>query len=89
MELAETQRAIEELRASIVDMAPAAPGGLEAITWPVGSQATNKPGNRFDVLQWDYFTETQMFPESDFGSVKHLSGADKLDIEVCALPSPL
>jgi hypothetical protein len=82
VELQETENTIEELRKSILEMAPDAPGGQEAITWPVGSQETIKPGNRFDVLQWDYFTEIQVFPESDFSAVKQLSDSEKIDIEV-------
>jgi hypothetical protein len=82
VDLEKTMQAIEELQGSILEMAPSAPGGEAAMTWPVGSQAANKPANRFDVLQWDYFTESQIFPESDFGAVKQLTGADKIDIQV-------
>lgn len=81
VELEDTQQEIRDLKASIMLMAPEAPGGTEALTWPVGSQETVKPGNRFDVLQWDFFTETQLFPDSDFAAVRQLSESEKLDIQ--------
>ncbi|XP_059474527.1 chondroitin sulfate synthase 2 [Neocloeon triangulifer] len=80
IELVELERSIASLQSSILEMHPAIGEVADNITWPVGSQPTSKPQNRFDVLQWDYFTEHHVYPESDFGSVKDLSGADREDM---------
>lgn len=82
IELDDLQQKIKSLQSSIVEMHPAIEELAEEMTWPVGSQPTSKPLNRFDVLQWDYFTENNFYPESDFGSVKDLTGADREDIKV-------
>jgi len=80
--LEELQKTIESLQSSIVEMHPSIGEVADEMTWPVGSQPSSKPQNRFDVLQWDYFTENSIYPESDFGSVKDLNGADREDIKV-------
>lgn len=33
-----------------------------------------RPKNRFDVIRWDYFTETHIFFQDDFTNVKELLG---------------
>ena len=33
-----------------------------------------KPKNRFDVIRWDYFTETLIYLQDDFTNVKPLKG---------------
>lgn len=63
-------------------MSELTPGGRNSITWPVGSPSGNVPTNRFDVLRWDYFTDTEIYLHSDFSNVKKLDGADKTDIQV-------
>lgn len=52
------------------------------IPWPIGSPASVKPLNRFDVLRWDYFTEYKIYLKSDFNNVDELKGADLLDVKV-------
>ncbi|KAK6627535.1 hypothetical protein RUM44_010013 [Polyplax serrata] len=51
------------------------------IPWPIGSPASVKPLNRFDVLRWDYFTEYKIYLKSDFNNVDELKGADLLDVK--------
>jgi hypothetical protein len=63
-------------------MSELTPEGKSSITWPVGSPPGNVPTSRFDVLRWDYFTDTEMYLNSDFSNVKELEGADKKDIQV-------
>lgn len=64
-------------------MAPFAPGGTKSITWPVGNQPTSKPSTRFDVIRWDYFTETHIYLTDEFHNVRRLNSAEKADIKVC------
>ncbi|CAB3366693.1 Hypothetical predicted protein [Cloeon dipterum] len=81
IELNELKKAIASLQSAIAEMHPAIGEDSEALSWPVGSQPASKPQNRFDVLQWDYFTESNLYPESDFGNVKDLTGADSEDVK--------
>lgn len=68
-------------RSAVINMSYVAPGGRSGVAWPVGASSGNKPVSRFDVLRWDYFTLSHIYPESDFGNLKELVGADKQDIE--------
>ena len=42
-----------------------------------------KPKNRFDVIRWDYFTETLIYFQDDFTNVKPLKG--KFSLFLCAV----
>ena len=66
----------------MINMSYIAPGGRSGVAWPVGATPGNRPVSRFDVLRWDYFTTSHIYPESDFSNLKELVGADKFDIEV-------
>lgn len=63
-------------------MSEMTPGRRSSVTWPIGIPSGNVPTNRFDVLRWDYFTDTEVYLNSDFSNVKKLEGADKKDIQV-------
>lgn len=71
---------IANLRHSLLNMSHLAPGGRKIISWPIGNQPGNKPNNRFDILRWDYFTETHIYLSNDFTNVKLLSDAEKSDV---------
>ncbi|XP_021935105.1 chondroitin sulfate synthase 2 isoform X3 [Zootermopsis nevadensis] len=79
--LVHKEQAITTLHNSLVNMSELTPGGRNSVTWPVGSPSGNVPTNRFDVLRWDYFTDTEIYLHSDFSNVKKLDGADKTDIQ--------
>ncbi|KAG8229514.1 hypothetical protein J437_LFUL004920 [Ladona fulva] len=49
--------------------------------WPVGSQPGSQPNSRFDLLPWDYFTTSSLYPDSDFSSSRLLRGAELADIQ--------
>jgi len=76
------QEKINSLRYEILNTSYAAPGGRDSIVWPVGATPENQPSTRFDVLRWDYFTLSHIYPESDFSNLKQLTRADTQDIEV-------
>lgn len=63
-------------------MSEMTPGRRSSVTWPTGIPSGTVPTNRFDVLRWDYFTDTEVYLNSDFSHVKKLEGADKKDIQV-------
>ena len=86
MALALNKQDIAALRNSLVNMSTLTPGGKGSVTWPIGNPPGNIPSSRFDVVRWDYFTETEIYLDSDFSTVKKLEGADKRDIQVVLLP---
>lgn len=63
-------------------MSQFSPEGFTTVTWPIGNQPGNKPATRFDVLRWDYFTETDIYSSTDFDNVRSLNDAEKRDIQV-------
>ncbi|PSN43934.1 Chondroitin sulfate synthase 2 [Blattella germanica] len=79
--LAHNKQDIATLRNSLMNMSALTPGGKDSVSWPVGNPPGNIPGSRFDVLKWDYFTETEIYLDSDFSTVKKLEGADKNDVQ--------
>ncbi|CAG5120511.1 unnamed protein product, partial [Candidula unifasciata] len=81
VELNDTRHQIQEMKDNILYMSQFAPGGRDSISWPVGVPEPHSPKNRFDLIRWDYFTETHIFFQDDFTNVKELIGADKLDIQ--------
>ncbi|RUS82928.1 hypothetical protein EGW08_009312, partial [Elysia chlorotica] len=73
VELNSTRHQIEDMKKDILYMCKACK--LTGVPEPY------KPKNRFDVIRWDYFTETHIFFQDDFTNVKELIGADKMDIQ--------
>lgn len=82
MGLVHNKQDIATLRHSLVNMSELTPGGWSSVTWPVGIPPGIVPTNRFDVIRWDYFTDTEIYLDSDFSNGKKLEGADKNDIQV-------
>ena len=39
-----------------------------------GSDPPSRPNTRFDVIRWEYFTETHIFLDSDSNTIKELQG---------------
>ncbi|XP_065565321.1 chondroitin sulfate synthase 2-like [Artemia franciscana] len=72
---------ISDLRSAIVSMAQVAPGGVAALTWPIGSPPRSKPASRYDVIRWDYFNETHIFLDKESSVVKCLVGVEKQEVE--------
>ncbi|XP_050537031.1 chondroitin sulfate synthase 2 [Daktulosphaira vitifoliae] len=72
---------IKELRKSIVTESILEPPGFGKVSWPVGSQPGNTPISRFDVLKWDYFSETHLYLDSRLSNVRLLNKAEYSDIQ--------
>lgn len=58
-----------------------APGGRTNFPWPVGVREPAKPKSRFDVMRFDYFTETHIYLDTDNNNVAELKGVHKEDID--------
>lgn len=82
LELWKTNSEISRLRKSILNTAEFTPDGVKSVTWPIGNQPGNRPLTRFDVLRWDYFTETRIYSSTDFNNVRELNEAEKQDVKV-------
>ncbi|PVD30508.1 hypothetical protein C0Q70_09775 [Pomacea canaliculata] len=80
-ELNVTRQEIERMKENILYMSQFAPGGRDSISWPIGVPDPYKPKTRFDVIRWDYFTETHIYFQDDFTNMKSLTGPDKMDIQ--------
>ncbi|ESP02248.1 hypothetical protein LOTGIDRAFT_138772 [Lottia gigantea] len=82
-ELNQTRQEIEKTKDNIMYMSQFAPGGRESVSWPIGKSVPEpyKPKSRFDVIRWDYFTETHIYFKDDFTNLVELKGEDKLDVQ--------
>jgi hypothetical protein len=77
------KNSIQDLESSILRLAPDAPGGLEAVSWPIGYSPPSKQDTRFSVLHWKYFNETHVFFDTEHSVVKPWSSPNLEDIQVC------
>lgn len=76
-----TQKELKAVQEEMIRIAPLTPEGEAGLTWPVGIPAPSKAKNRFDIIRWDYFTETQIYFDTDFSTVRPLVGVDKEDVD--------
>ncbi|XP_006814083.1 chondroitin sulfate synthase 2-like [Saccoglossus kowalevskii] len=81
IELNKTYAQIEDLQISIMNVSKFLPGGEESLTWPIGYPSSYKPKSRFDVIVWEYFTETHIYGSTENDPKLPLIGADKLDVD--------
>lgn len=79
--LLSTKLEISALRHTVLNTSHLHPDDYKKVTWPVGNQVGNKPMTRFDVLRWDYFTESHIYLSTDFSNVRPLNSAERLDIK--------
>ena len=45
-----------------------------SLSWPLGADPPTQPLTRFDVIHWEYFTETHLYIDSSLGNMKELKG---------------
>ncbi|XP_077978424.1 chondroitin sulfate glucuronyltransferase-like [Glandiceps talaboti] len=81
LELRKTYKQISQLQVSIKNVSKYLPGGEAALTWPIGYPPPYKATTRFDLLVWDYFTETHLYGSTENEPKLPLLGADKMDID--------
>ncbi|XP_078572025.1 chondroitin sulfate glucuronyltransferase-like isoform X2 [Branchiostoma floridae x Branchiostoma japonicum] len=72
---------IENIKAQIKNLSHKTPEGEAGLTWPIGINPPFKPQSRFDVLSWDYFTETHLYTCPDGAPKCELQGVDRQDVD--------
>ncbi|XKL59141.1 hypothetical protein PGB90_000157 [Kerria lacca] len=82
VDLQQTDKQIAFFRKSILEKSSFTPDGIDGVTWPVGNQPGSKPNDRFDILRWDYFTETHVYLSNDFNNLRRLNEAEREDIKI-------
>ncbi|XP_043850342.1 chondroitin sulfate synthase 2 [Dromiciops gliroides] len=79
-ELERTYQEIQELQLEIQNTSRLSVDGEQEAAWPLGIPAPFRPSSRFEVLNWDYFTEQHAFSCADGSPSCPLRGADRDDV---------
>lgn len=56
------------------------PEGKDGVTWPIGINAPFKPRTRFEVINWEYFTEEHIYSCIDSSPKCEMRGTDRADV---------
>lgn len=80
IELEWTYLQIQQLQVQINNLSELTPEGRGGVTWPVGINAPFKPRTRFEVLNWEYFTEEHIYSCADGSPKCEMRGADHADV---------
>ncbi|XP_056440131.1 chondroitin sulfate glucuronyltransferase [Gadus chalcogrammus] len=80
MELEWTYQQIEQLQMQINNLSHLTPEGKAGTTWPIGITAPFKPKTRFEVINWEYFTEDHVYSCLESAPKCELRGADRADV---------
>lgn len=72
---------LEKFKQEIIDIAPLTPEKNDSLVWPIGVDPPSRPVSRFDLIRWDYFTETHIFFDNDFSNIREIKGVNKQDIQ--------
>ncbi|XP_077584570.1 chondroitin sulfate synthase 2 [Stigmatopora nigra] len=80
IELQKTYDEIAKLQEEIKNTSADAFDGARIAQWPVGINPSFEPKSRFEVLQWDYFTEGEIYSCIDGAPKCELPGIDRLDV---------
>ncbi|CAF4644685.1 unnamed protein product [Rotaria sp. Silwood1] len=80
VEINEMTQSIKKYEETIERLSCYASEGCGNIPWPVGVPPPFKPPSRFDVLRWDYFTETHIYLKTDNDVMDLLKDDDYEDI---------
>lgn len=79
-EIEVTKSKIKEAQRQMIRMAPWVPKN-DTLTWPLGVPPPVEPTTRFDIIRWNYFTNTHIYLDDDFTNVRELRGSQKDDID--------
>lgn len=80
IELEWTYRQIQQLQVQINNLSELTPEGKAGVTWPIGINPPFKPRTRFEVINWEYFTEEHMYSCVDSSPKCEMRGADRADV---------
>ncbi|XP_068437609.1 chondroitin sulfate glucuronyltransferase [Clinocottus analis] len=80
IELEWTYLQIQQLQVQINNLSDLTPEGKAGVTWPIGINPPFKPGTRFEVINWEYFTEEHIYSCIDSSPKCEMRGADRADV---------
>ncbi|XP_060949658.1 chondroitin sulfate glucuronyltransferase [Limanda limanda] len=80
IELEWTYLQIEQLQMQINNLSERTPEGKAGVTWPIGINPPFKPRTRFEVINWEYFTEEHIYLCVDSSPKCEMRGADRADV---------
>ncbi|KAM9827743.1 chondroitin sulfate glucuronyltransferase [Neosynchiropus ocellatus] len=80
IELDWTYLQIQQLQMQINNLSDLTPEGKAGVTWPIGINPPFKPKTRFEVINWEYFTEEHIYACADSAPKCEMRGADRADI---------
>ncbi|KAM7369760.1 hypothetical protein PAMP_011054 [Pampus punctatissimus] len=80
IELEWTYLQIQQLQMQINNLSDLTPEGKAGVTWPVGINPPFKPRTRFEVINWEYFTEEHIYSCIDSSPKCEMRGADRADV---------
>lgn len=80
IELEWTYLQIQQLQVQINNLSDLTPEGKAGVTWPIGINPPFKPRTRFEVINWEYFTEEHIYSCIDSSPKCEIRGADRADV---------
>lgn len=80
IELEWTYGQIQQLQMQINNLSDLTPEGKSGVTWPIGINPPFKPRTRFEVINWEYFTEEHIYSCVDSSPKCEIRGADHADV---------
>ncbi|XP_034415537.1 chondroitin sulfate glucuronyltransferase [Cyclopterus lumpus] len=80
IELEWTYLQIQQLQVQINNLSELTPEGKAGVTWPIGINPPFKPKTRFEVINWEYFTEEHIYSCIDSSPKCEMRGADRADV---------
>ncbi|ELT90607.1 hypothetical protein CAPTEDRAFT_220988 [Capitella teleta] len=79
-ELKALEDKLQKVHQEIFDISPKSPDANTSMSWPIGIDPPLSPRTRFDVISWEFFTETDLYLHSDIVNTKPLTGVNKEDV---------
>ncbi|XP_072307157.1 chondroitin sulfate glucuronyltransferase [Eucyclogobius newberryi] len=80
IELDWTYGQIQQLQIQVNNLSDLTPEGKAGVTWPIGINPPFKPRTRFEVINWEYFTEEHIYSCIDSSPKCEIRGADHTDV---------
>ncbi|KAJ8418693.1 hypothetical protein AAFF_G00001920 [Aldrovandia affinis] len=80
IKLKQTYLQIQQLQIQINNLSALTPEGTAGATWPIGINPAFQPKTRFEVINWEYFTEEHIYSCADGSPKCELRGVDRADV---------